>query len=188
MTSPRQSPSALVENFKFISERDQIRSKEVELVRQFQGILLPQDSHSGGKMPWTKSYLWSLASSEFFAGSMGERCVARFRLGWRSVNKLQFLANASLRESMWLIQLDAGDRNMFVLTRTKADVCETAGNKNDLTPLLLSNPDWCDTMMKHHRQKGEHLISDSHNCKADHHDKVNHSSRRIAGFGYARRR
>ncbi len=30
------------------------------------------------RMPWTKSYLWSLASSRFFAGSMGERCAADF--------------------------------------------------------------------------------------------------------------
>lgn len=62
--------------FKFIFEQDQIWSMEVEEARHFQGILLPQDSHNGGKNALDK--LWSLASSLFFAGSLGERCAADF--------------------------------------------------------------------------------------------------------------
>lgn len=67
---------------KFILERDQIRGMGVEEVRQFQGILLPQDSHNGGKNALDK--VLSMVTGEFaiLCWQYGRKMCRRFRLGW----------------------------------------------------------------------------------------------------------
>lgn len=64
--------------FKFISNETRYGLWRWEKRVSFKEFFCLRIHNTAERMPWTKSSLWSLASSRFFVGSMGERCAADF--------------------------------------------------------------------------------------------------------------
>ena len=134
---------------KFISKRGQIQGREMEDVWKFRWIVLLQDSYNAG---WNfLDEVLSMVTGEIVvlyyknSGRRGWRCAADFDRVSPRVNWLQVLANASLREFMLLIQLNAGGRKVFVSMRSSIDVCESgdkrAINRHHFCWALLIRPE-----------------------------------------------